>query len=88
MIVGLIEHRPRVECSIVALLELDGVGAALLGGAEHFLRRLELSLMVVTDLGDYEAIAIIADRVRSDCQFSGHIQYLRVVAPVRDARRE
>src|SRR5262249_16658856 len=44
------EERP-----VVALLQLDRVDPALLGGMDERLRLLELSLVVVTDLGEFVA---------------------------------
>src|SRR6185437_16765915 len=52
VVVRAIERLTRVEVAVVALLELDGVRAALCRRLEHVLRLLDRALVVVADLRD------------------------------------
>ena len=57
VVVGLVVRRAGVETAVVALLQLDRVGAGQLGLAEQLARLLEAALVVVTDLRDHIARA-------------------------------
>ena len=56
--------------AVVALLELHGVDAALLRGAEELLRLLDAPLVVVADLRDDEAAGVVADPAPADDQLA------------------
>src|SRR5262249_40441749 len=70
------EERP-----VVALLQLDGVDAAVTGGAEELLRLLHAALVVVADLRDHEAGALVRDRAIAENEPPG------VRAHARDGTR-
>lgn len=65
-----------IECLVVALLQLDRAASRPLCSVEHLLAEIEISLMVVTDLGNDIAIGVIrnADAVNnklSQCKLRG-----------------
>ena len=61
VVVGRVVERARVERAVVALLELDRVDAALLRRVDQRLRLLDVSLVVVTDLGDDVRRLVVGD---------------------------
>ncbi len=62
--------RPRVERTVVALLELHGIHTALLGGDDELARLLHRALVVVADLGDDVAVAVVRDAGAVDDEFA------------------
>src|SRR6185312_4776658 len=87
VVVRLIEELARVQSAIRALLQLDGIGPAFLGGVDQLLRLLETALMVVPDLRDDVARATVMDLDTVDRQpaFVAHRSML--VAGVRRRSR-
>jgi len=69
VVVGRLVHLPRVQTPVVALLQLDRVRAALPGGADQFHRLLQRPLVVVPDLGDDIAVAVVRDAGAVDDEF-------------------
>ena len=61
VVVRSVIRRPRVQQAVVALLELHGVHAALGCGHEQLLRLLDRALVVMADLGDDVAVAVVGD---------------------------
>ncbi len=63
-------RRARVERAVVPLLELDGVHTTLRGGEEELLRLFHRALVVVADLGDDVAVAVVRDSGAVDDEFA------------------
>jgi len=62
-----------IEGPVIALLKLDRADTGVLGGLEQLPADLDIAAMVVTDLGNYEAVgAVSPDRVPSDVDLSAH----------------
>ena len=58
------------ERAVVPLLELDRVDAAIARGDEQLLRGLDRALVVVADLGDDVAVAVVRDAGAVDDEFA------------------
>ena len=72
VVVRLIEELARVQRAVRALLQLDGVRAAVLDDCEHRLRLFDRALVVVADLGDDVAVAGVVDLDAVDGQPPAH----------------
>ena len=70
VVVRRLVRRARVERAVVPLLELDGVHTTLRRGEEELLRLLHRALVVVADLGDDVAVAVVRDSGAVDDEFA------------------
>jgi hypothetical protein len=70
VVVRPVEHLARVHPGVVALLELHRVRAALRSPREELLALLERPAVVVADLGDHPAVAVVCDAEPVDRQFA------------------
>ncbi len=70
VVVRRVEEVTRVEAAVVALLELDGIRAALLRRTNERLRLLDITLVVVPDLRDDVRRAVPRDDLAIDDQLA------------------
>ena len=70
VVVRRVVQLPRVEAAVVALLELDGVDAALLRRVDECLGLLDVALVVVADLRDDVRGAVPRDGLAVDDQLA------------------
>src|SRR5690349_19856741 len=87
VVVRLLEELARVESAVRALLQLDGIDAALLGGRHELLRLLETALMVFADLRDDVALTAVVDLDAVDRQPALLAHRSMLVAGVRRRSR-
>jgi hypothetical protein len=59
-----------IKLTIISLLQFDRVSAAFLGNPKHLFGCLEITLMVMSDFGNDETIAIVCYGFSSYYQFS------------------
>ena len=69
-VVRAVVHLLGEQGAVVALLQLDRVGAGRLGGLEQLLALFDAALVVVADLRDDIAVAVVRDFKAVDDQFS------------------
>jgi Dolichyl-phosphate-mannose-protein mannosyltransferase len=70
VVVGHVELRPRVERPVITLLQLYGIRTALCCGPDERLRRREVTLVVVADLGDHIRRRLVTDLPAIDRQLA------------------
>jgi hypothetical protein len=75
--VGTVEERTGEEMAIVPLLELDRVRTGLRSRLEEPVGRVEVTLMVVADLGDDEAVARVRQRHPTDVHAARRVRAVR-----------
>src|SRR5204862_3496745 len=86
VVVRLVVELTRVQRTVRALLQLDRIGAALLRRVDQPFRGRDLALVVVPDLGDDVARAIVADLPAVDRECAAHRRSM-LVAPARRRAR-
>jgi hypothetical protein len=59
-----------IKLTIISLLQFDRVSAAFLGNPKHLFGCVEFPLVVVSDFGNDETIAIVCDGLSIYYQFS------------------
>jgi len=70
IVVNLSIGLPGKESQVVTLLQLNCIYASILRRQEKPLAGFQTALMIVTELGKYLALAVVADQMISDNQFS------------------
>src|SRR6266545_90507 len=86
VVVRLLVELARIERAVGALLQLDRVRAALLRRVDQPSRPLDVALMVVADLRDDVALAVVADLDAVDCQLPAHRRFMLVACSRSRAR--
>src|SRR5262249_6690497 len=86
VVVRLLVELAGIERPVRALLQLDGVDAALFRGVDEALRLLDVALVVVADFGDDVARLVVAELDAVDDE-SSHRRSMLVAAPVRSRSR-
>src|SRR5262249_38596166 len=80
VVVRRVVERLRAEHTVLTLLELDGVDAALFCGVDQLARLLDRALVVVADLGDHVARPVVPDPRAADRQLP-HGRYMMAAPP-------